>query len=157
MMSPREYVLYVAQSCLGAKEGTTRHKTIVDIYNQYSPKNRPYKLTMQDPWCAAFVSSCFIAAGHPGLIPIECSCWMMKKMGTDRGMLRDKTRFIPRPGDIVFYKWKGNSQVSHVGIVSFVAGSRMEVIEGNYNDKVGIRKIKFSYPYIDSYLEVNYG
>ena len=156
-MDKREEIIKVAIACIGAKEKTIRHKTIVDIYNHYEPKHRPYNITVNDPWCAAFVSSVFIAAGLPDLIPIECSCWMMKTLGANRGMLRDKQRYVPRPGDIVFYKWKGNNQVSHVGIVSCVSGSNMEVIEGNYQDKVGIRKIKLSYPYIDSYLEVNYG
>lgn len=153
----REKILYVANACIGTKEKTARHQTIINIYNQYPNKSRPYKITLNDPWCAAFVSAVFIAAGVPHLIPIECSCWMMKQAGENRGMLRDKDRYIPKPGDIIFYKWQGKHQVSHVGIVSEVKGSSLKVIEGNYNDKVGVRQIKLSYPYIDSYLEVNYG
>lgn len=152
----REKILYVANACLGTQENTDRHQTIIDIYNQYPNKSRQYKITLHDPWCAAFVSSVFIAAGVPQLIPIECSCWMMKQAGENRGMLRDKDRYIPMPGDVIFYKWEGEHQVSHVGIVSEVKGSSLKVIEGNYNDKVGVRQIKLSYPYIDSYLEVNY-
>ena len=71
-------------------------------------------------------------------------------------MLRDPSRYVPRPGDIIFYKWNGKNITTHVGIVKSVKGSALEVYEGNYNDAVGIRKIKLSYPYIDSYLEVKY-
>ena len=153
----REKILSVANACIGTQENTERHQTIIDIYNHYPNKIRQYKITLYDPWCAAFVSAVFIAAGVSQLIPIDCSCWVMKLEGTERGMLRDKSRYVPKPGDIIFYKWQGKHQVSHVGIVSEVKGSSLKVIEGNYNDKVGVRQIKLSYPYIDSYLEVNYG
>ena len=52
----REQILYVANACKGAKEHTARHKTIIDIYNQYPNKSSEYKITLNDPWCAAFVS-----------------------------------------------------------------------------------------------------
>ena len=152
----RDYILNVARACIGTQENTDRHKTIVDIYNQYPNKSRQYKLSMHDPWCAAFVSAVFIAAGAPAMIPIECSCWMMKQAGENRGMLRDKDRYIPKPGDIIFYRWSGKKQTSHVGLVESIKGSSLKVIEGNFNDKVGVRQIRLSYPYIDSYLEVEY-
>ena len=59
-----------------------------------------------------------------------------------------------KPGDIVLYKFQGKEVVSHTGIVSKVNGSALEVIEGNYKDSVDVRKIKLSYKYIDSYIEV---
>ena len=150
-------ILLTARACIGTKEGTDRHKTIIDIYNNYHPKPREYKISMKDPWCAAFVSSVFIASGIPQRIPVECTCFYMQNAAKERGDIRDPARYVPKPGDIIFYKWKGKNVVSHVGIVEEVKGSSLTVIEGNYQDSVGRRKIKLSYPYIDSYIEVKYG
>lgn len=153
-----DYILKVCEACKGTKEGTQQHQTILDIYNtQTWPGKRAYKIGRNDPWCAAFVSAVFLAAGAGDLIPLECSCFMMKHLGDERGMLRDPKRYIPKPGDIIFYKWAGKNVVGHVGIVKSVKGSSMQVYEGNFQDKVGIRQIKLSYKYIDSYLEVKYG
>lgn len=151
----RKKIVGVATACLGAKEGSPEHKTIVDIYNGYKNKLRPYKISMSDAWCAAFVSAVFIAAGLPDLIPIDCSCFYIKNTAKVRNQLRDPKRYIPKPGDLILYKWEGKSIVSHVGIVSKVTGSSLEIIEGNYKDAVGVRKIKLSYKYIDSYVEIN--
>lgn len=153
-MIDRNKIVEVATACIGTKEGTDRHKTIIDIYNNYQGKSRHYKINMGDPWCAAFVSAVFIAAGLPDLIPIECSCFYMKNLAKVRGIVRDPGRYVPKPGDIIFYKWDGKNIVTHVGIVSNVKGSALEVIEGNYLDSVNVRKIKLSYKYIDSYIEV---
>ena len=152
----RQQIIYTAQCCLGSREGSERHKTIIDIYNMYKPKIRPYKITVNDPWCAAFVSSVFIASGCPELIPIECSCFYMKNEAIKRNLIRDPARYVPRPGDVIFYKWEGKNIVTHVGIVETVNGSALTVIEGNYKNTVGRRNIKLSYPYIDSYIEVPY-
>lgn len=147
-------VVDVAMACVGTKEGSPEHKTIIDIYNGYMDKVRPFKMRMTDPWCAAFVSACYIAAGLGKAIPIECSCYYMKNTAEKRNMLRDPERYVPKPGDIVLYKMPGKEVVSHTGIVKSVNGSDMEVIEGNYKDAVGIRKCKLSYKNIDSYIEV---
>lgn len=152
-MTEREKIIFVANACINTREGSKEHQTIIDIYNQHKPKNREYKLTLKDPWCAAFVSAVFIAAGLSSKIPIECSCFYMKQLSIVTGQARDPVRYVPKPGDLVLYKWEGKNVVSHVGIVKSVKGSSLEVIEGNYNNRVGVRKIKLSYKYIDSYIE----
>lgn len=155
MTDIRSRIVEVAASCIGTREGSPEHKTIIDIYNGYAKKVRPYKMTLKDPWCAAFVSAVFIAAGQADRIPIDCSCFYLKNLAAGRKILRDKARYIPKPGDLILYKWSGKKNVvSHIGIVSVVDGSMLEVIEGNYKDAVGVRKIKLSYKFIDSYIEV---
>lgn len=156
-MTLRDTIIYTANACLGTQEGSGRHQTIIDIYNQYPGKIRGYKITLLDPWCAAFVSAVFIASGLADLIPIECSCFYMKNEGSKRGRIRDPKRYIPKKGDLIFYRWAGKNVVSHVGIIEDVHGSALTVIEGNYQDSVGKRRIKLSYQYIDSYYEVDYG
>ena len=154
-MMIQDKIWEVAAACIGTNEGTGRHQTILDIYNQFDyPGKRPYNIGRNDPWCAAFVSAVFIAAGAASLIPVECSCYLMKNLANARGIVRDPGRYVPKRGDVVFYKWAGKNVVSHVGIVTAVNGSALEVTEGNFNDSVGVRKIKLSYPYIDSYIEV---
>jgi len=153
-MINREKIIEVATACIGTKEGTDRHQTIIDIYNGYPKRIRPYKIRLTDPWCAAFVSAVFIAAGLPDAIPIDCSCFYIKNYAAARGQLRDPGRYVPKPGDLILYRWQGKEVVNHVGIVSSVNGSALEVIEGNYKNEVGVRKIKLSYKYIDSYVEV---
>lgn len=155
-MIGRSYLLDVARACIGTLEGSSRHKTIIDIYNSSPDRLRKYDITPNDAWCAAFVSSCFIAAGLHRLIPIDCSCFYFKNEASKRGQLRDKNRYIPRAGDIILYKWAGKNVPGHIGIIEDVTGSKLTVIEGNYNNSVGRRKISLSYQYIDSYVEVKY-
>lgn len=147
-------IVEVATACIGTQEGTERHKTIIDIYNMYIEGKGLYKMTMKDPWCAAFVSAVFIAAGFPEVIPVECSCMRMKTDALKRNILYDKARYVPKPGDVIFYKFNNSKVVNHTGIVSKVNGSSLEVIEGNHKDSVSVRKIKLSYKYIDSYIKV---
>lgn len=150
----KKHIVDVAEACIGTREGTDRHRTIIEIYNGYYKKTRSYKMRMTDPWCAAFVSAVFIASGASDLLPIECSCYLMKKAAEDRGQLMDPKRYVPEPGDVILYKMPGKNVVSHTGIVRNVQGSSLEVIEGNYGDAVGIRKIKLSYKCIDSYIRI---
>ena len=152
----KKRVLDTARACLGAHEGTDRHKLIINIYNQHIQGTGMYKVKYTDPWCAAFVSACFIASGVPGLIPIQASCFYMKNEASKRGMYRLKSKYTPVPGDIVLYKWKGDTIPKHVGIIEEVDKVNIKVIEGNKSDEVGRRLITKNYPYIEGYIHVTY-
>ena len=151
-MTDREKIVFVARACIGTKEHTPEHKTILDIYNEYKGVKNIYKMKDNDPWCAAFVSAVFIAAGLDKAIPIDCSCFYMQNRAIANGLMRNKAVYVPRAGDVIFYKWQDKKVVSHVGIVESVEGSRLSVIEGNFKDRVDRREIRLSYPYIDSYM-----
>lgn len=155
MIDFKPTILYTAKCCLGAKEGDDRHKLIIDIYNLGKEKNQ-YKVTYKDPWCAAFVSALFISCGMQRLIPIEASCFFMKNKAASRGMLRDPKSYTPVAGDLILYKLRGKQTVSHVGIIDHVDDVNISVIEGNKNDSVSRRLITKSYPFIDSYIHVDY-
>ena len=116
-MTDREKIISVATACLNTKEGSKEHQTIVDIYNQHKPKNREYKLRISDPWCAAFVSAVYIAAGLSAAIPIDCSCFYMKNLSITTGQVRDPVRYVPKPGDLVLYKWDGKKISSRLQLL----------------------------------------
>lgn len=92
-------------------------------------------------WCAIFVSWVANEAGYidSGVIPKFKTCgvgldWFDKKgQWVNR---KDNPDFVPKPGDIIFYDWKWNSNgyADHVGIVYQVEGNKVITIEGNTGD-----------------------
>lgn len=82
------------------------------------------------PWCAQFVWWVFREAGAAPLIPKSASTVVMRDWYDDRGRWRTSA---PAPGDLVFFKFKGNNnRVNHVGLIEGVerAGTLI-TIEGN--------------------------
>jgi cell wall-associated NlpC family hydrolase len=60
----------------------------------------------------------------------------------------------PKPGDIIFFKGRGQSDRGpgrHVGIVVGVDSDKIEVVDGNWGDAVSHRKIKKGDPNIASF------
>ncbi len=77
------------------------------------------------PWCAAFISWLFKGSG---LCPKTASCTSMLEWFEKNS----QTVKTPRPGDIVFFKFKSNARrTNHVGIVTGVSGKTITTIEGN--------------------------
>ena len=78
---------------------------------------------------------------------------LFKKLGT---WVENEDR-TPAPGDIIFYDWQDSGSgdntgwSDHVGIVEAVNGSTITVIEGNYQNAVGRRKIAVNGRYIRGY------
>ena len=56
-MTTRQQILSQARSWLGAKEGSSTHHHIIDVYNAHTPLPRGYKVTYSDAWCATFTSA----------------------------------------------------------------------------------------------------
>lgn len=150
-------VVEQAKSWLGYKESNGTHKIIIDVYNAHKPLARGYKVKYTDEWCATFVSAVAIKLGYTDIIPTECGCPQMlehfKKLGA---WAEDESR-TPNAGDIIFYDWEDNGsgdntgRPNHVGIVEKVSGSKITVIEGNYNESVGRRTLKVNGKYIRGY------
>jgi hypothetical protein len=150
-------VVEQAKSWIGCKESDGSHKKIIDVYNSHKPLARGYKMKYTDEWCATFVSAVSIALGYTDIIPTECGCQKMidlfKKLGT---WVENENR-TPAPGDIIFYDWQDSGSgdntgwSDHVGIVEVVSGGYITVIEGNYQNAVGRRKIAVNGRYIRGY------
>lgn len=156
----RKRIVETAIACLGTKEGTIQHKTILDIYNNYKPNL--YHMKPTDAWCATFVSACFIAQNLAHLIPVECSCLRMVSKAITMGIWQENDGYIPKCGDIIMYAWKDNGIgdckliPNHTGIVENVVSNHIYVIEGNKNDKVERRVIGINAKFIRGYITPRY-
>lgn len=146
-----------AKKWIGYNEKDGSFHEIIDIYNSYKPRARGYTMGYNDAWCAAFVSACAIKTGNNDIIPPECSCYFMVKNFKILGEWDESDSRKPSPGDIIFYDWQDSGTDNntgtpdHVGIVEKVSGTVMTVIEGNYNDAVGRRRININAKYIRGY------
>ena len=153
----RQKLVNMAVSYLGAKEGGSKHKYIVNTYNKIVPLPSGYKVKYTDAWCATFVSFCASKVDMLDIIPAECSCNRQIELWKKMGRWEEKDSYVPNVGDILYYTWgddgKGDCKGSsdHVGIVVSVNGTSMKVIEGNKNNAVEYRTMSVDGKYIRGY------
>ena len=153
----RAKIVAIAESFLGRREGNGSHKEIINIYNAHTPQARGYTMKYTDAWCACFVSAVSIRAGFTDIMPTECSCTKMIELYQKLGRWEENDAYRPTLGDVIFYDWQdsgsGDNQGApdHVGIVVYVAGNRMKVIEGNKNNAVEYRTMEVNGKYIRGY------
>lgn len=158
----RQKVVETALSYLGCKESNGSHKQIIDLYNSHTPRARGYKMTYSDPWCATFVSAIAIKLGYTDIMPTECSCTRMIQLYKNLNCWKETDSYKPEIGDVVMYDWNdsgsGENQGTpeHVGLVSAVNGNDFEVVEGNYDNAVKVRKMKVNGRYIRGFCLPNY-
>lgn len=129
----------LAKNFLGVKEGSAQHNYIINYYNDnVRPLPRGYKVKLTDSWCATFVSFIMFKCNAINA-PYECSAQKMKELAIKKGLYH---RGNPKPNDIIFYSWSNNNSIcNHVGFVNHVWARDLETIEGNKDDKVGIRRV----------------
>ena len=156
----RKKVIDTAYKYLGYNEKDGTDDIIIKKYNAIRPKGG-YKMSMSDSWCAAFASVVGQESGFGKIIPVECSCEkLISKFKELKCWVEDGT-ITPSPADYIFYNWDDKTQpndgwADHVGIVVKVSKGIITVIEGNMNDKVGIREIKVGNGYIRGYGKPKY-
>ena len=154
----REKVIEVLESWIGLKEEDGSHKKIIEIYNSIRPLPKGYKLKITDAWCAATISAAYHEAGEDVIFPMECSCQRMIEKAKKMGIWVENDAYIPRKADAILYDWQdaglGDCKgiPDHVGAVQKVESGIIYVIEGNYSDKVGIRKIKLNGKFIRGFI-----
>ena len=109
-----------------------------------------------NPWCDAFVYSCFSEAGY--LLPrtgLVSTTW---NWGLGRGYAFRRGVHLPEAGDIICFEWDrylGRGDIlDHVGIVSGRSGSRVYTIEGNAGDRVASRSYDLNDGVIYGYIRV---
>ena len=150
-------VIKQAQAWIGKKEADGTHKSIIDIYNEFRPLPRLYKVKYTDSWCAVFISSISIKLGYAKIMPVECSCEKMIELYKKIGCWIENENVTPKKGWVIFYDWqdKGTGDnkgwSDHVGIVERVANGKITVIEGNYGNAVKRRTLKVNGQYIRGY------
>lgn len=151
-----------AISYLGADEGGSKHKFIVDTYNKISPLPSGYRVKYTDAWCATFVSAIASMCGLLDIIPAECSCDRQIALWKKLGRWIEKDDYVPKVGMCIYYDWDDNGvgdckgHSDHVGIVVSVSNGKIKVIEGNYNDSVGYRTIAINAKGIRGYGDPNF-
>lgn len=153
----RQDFVDVAISYLNSKEGSAKHKEIIDTYNKIVPLPRGYKLKYTDPWCAGSVSAWAAMRDLLDIIPAECSCNKQIELWKKIGRWMEQDSYVPKIGDILYFDWqdsgsgdnKGSSD--HVGIVVSVSGKQLKIIEGNKNDSVEYRSMTVNGKFIRGY------
>lgn len=153
-MSRIDSIIDTAVSYLGITEYSASHKRVIDIYNKCRYADA-YKMTYDDPWCAAFVVACFGENCYHDLIPCVASCDQMISYFKQWGNWHGRNEAIV-PGDIIFYDWDKNGSSDHVGIVVKNNIGNLNIIEGNKSDSVGYRSIRVGDPTIIGFGRPNY-
>lgn len=143
----RRRVCARAEGWLGRREEDGGHREIIDLYNAIRPLPRGYRMSYDDPWCAAFVSAVGAACGLSSALLPECGCEPMIALYRAAGRFEEDESVLPAPGDLVFYDWQDDGrgdcrgEADHVGLVTAVEGETITVIEGNCADSVARRRI----------------
>ena len=158
----RNHVVVTAEQWLGCKESDGSHKKIIDLYNGHKPLARSYPVKYTDEWCATYVSAVAIACGLTDIMPTECSCSKMTALYQNKGRWQEADDYVPKIGDVVMYDWadsgsgdnKGNPD--HVGIVAYISGNSMKIIEGNISNSVAYRALSVNGKYIRGYCLPDY-
>ena len=158
----RDKIVSTAVGWLGCKESDGTHKKIIDVYNSHKPLAVGYTVKYTDEWCSTFASAVDIKAGLTDIIPTECGCERHVALFKKMGAWVEDDAYTPEAGDYIFYDWNDNGvgdakgYAGHVGIVVFVSGNTIKVIEGNKSEAVGYRNIKVNARYIRGYGVPNY-
>lgn len=132
------------------------HSDIIKEYNsdcvQLLPAHQRYIMELADPWCAAFVSVVARRAGlTPNEFPYGVSVSLMVEWAKARGKYHtDKTKI--KAGDLITYDWNYTGTFDHVGVCGLVELNKLEVVEGNYRDGVGVRIVSKDSPSIIGYI-----
>ncbi len=145
-LEKRNAIVSQAREWLGYNEADGSHRAIIDLYNRMRPPDS-YRMTYNDPWCAAFVSAVGMAVGLGDIILPHVNCDGMIDAYRAKGQWIEDDSYTPTPGDLIFYDWQDSGvgdcvgSADHVGIVVYVDGKLIEVVEGNYSDTVKRRYI----------------
>lgn len=153
-MSRIDSIILVAKSYLGTREGSEAHQEIIDLYNE-ARYSDAYQMTMNDPWCCAFVVAVFQKCGMGDIIPGYAYCDGMINVFKQWGRWKKRGDTVVE-GDIIFYDWEGNGSSDHVGIVVQNQFGDLSVIEGNKSDSVSYRTINRGSSQIIGYGSPNY-
>lgn len=139
----REDVLIIARSQLDYSADKSCYVLTDSGRKRYYTRYGAWDGATYGDWCDSFVSFCVHYAGNTSY-PREASCARhMFQLKAD-GYWREWNSYIPRPGDLVFFKInKGTLAPDHVGLVEQVIpgvgneGGKLITIEGNMRNPNG--------------------
>lgn len=167
----RTDIVNVAMSQLGYIEGNSKdqlsgltggNKNYTEYGLWYDERYGPGGFE-RSAWCACFVSWCAYQANIPenvvyyhAFTPYGLSWFEEQSRAYTRAQVENGD-YIPRPGDIVYFKSEANSRrVNHVGIVVRYEDGILYAVEGNTfpgeKSSEGGQVCLKSYPITDSFI-----
>ena len=115
---------------------------------------RKYKIQPNDNWCAMF---CSVIAHKCGVnnFPYEVSVYYMTQLAKQSGHFMTGESAVTA-GDLIIYDWKADGTLNHVGIITEITPTHFKVIEGNYNNTVGLRTVKRNNREVYGFIKVEH-
>ena len=160
----RNELIRDAESFLGAKQGSAKHKDLINIFNKVKPDG--WAMTYTAFWCAAaasaFAIDTFGVDKAKKYFPLSANCGTIITKAKDMGIWVENDAYKPDKGDWILYDWddsgRGDNKggPDHVGTVVKVEGSKIYVIEGNYSKSVQERELPVNGRYIRGFVTPNY-
>lgn len=160
----RKELVETARSFLGVKQGSKKHKEIIDIFNKVRPDG--WAMTYSAYWCATFASAMgikeFGIKKAEMVFPLSANCGTIINKAKAMGEWKESDSYKPKLGDWILYDWDDNGKgddvgdPEHVGIVESVQNGNIKVIEGNKNKQVGERIIPLNGRYIRGFVIPKY-
>lgn len=144
---------------VGATKGSAKHLDILEVYNNYRPLARGYKVQVKDAYCATTVSAAYIRAGIAKYTGTECGVEKYTIVAKKLGIWVENDAHTPKIGDACVYDWQDNGvgdctgAGDHIGIVTKVSAGSFVVTEGNMSGgKVGKRTMAINGRYIRGFI-----
>lgn len=86
-------------------------------------------------WCACFTWWCMDQCGY---VPSRSNKFAGVQVGVNWFQSNGKFSTTPSKGDLIFFKWTGDSICNHVGIVVDVTDTTVVTVEGNTDYNLGV-------------------
>lgn len=160
----RNQLIKTAKSFLGAKQGSAKHKELINKFNQVKPDG--WAMTYSAAWCAAaasaFAIKTFGVSKAKKYFPLSANCGTIITKAKKMGIWVESDSHIPKGGDWILYDWDDNGKgdnvggPDHVGTVDKVSNSKIYVIEGNKSNAVGKRILAVNGRYIRGFVTPKY-
>lgn len=158
-MYTRKQIVKFALKYNGVKQGSKKHKKIVDKFNSVKPNGEVGNYTCA--WCDIFATFLMISAGFTQkTAPMSYNCGKTITLAKKLGLWVEKDSYKPKAGDFVLYDWddsgvgENEGTPDHIGMVTKVSGKSFEVIEGNKGttQTCGIREMTINGRYIRGFV-----
>ena len=161
----RKAYVKTAAKFVGAKQGSKKHREIVDAFNTVKPDGEV--MTYSAPWCAASVSAWAIMTfgkkDAAKAFPLDYNCGKLIQKAQKLGAWKETDTYKPSAGDLIVFNWTGGPGeikvgADHVGVVEKVADGYIHTIEGNYTaaSVVGRRTFPLGWEYIRGFILPRY-
>ena len=157
----RKAYVKTAKKFVGTKQGSKKHREIVDTFNKVKPDGEVMNYTA--PWCAASVTAwaimAFGAKDAKKAFPLDYNCGRLIDKARKMKIWTEKDTFKPQAGDLIIFNWTGGPKelkvgADHVGVVESVKDGYIHTIEGNYSSAsvVGRRTFPIGWEYIRGFI-----